>query len=197
MLRVRMRKKARADQSPEGTSLNIAFVERQKAMRTMARSWKSKMGCYEIPCAVTGDAAKAERRLRGNTYQHPYDRTVGTWKTGDAEKTAARRGGWKTITILYPGESGGTVLMKQAHKPVEGRPPVGNSSLIFDRAPCAVKAARTVLSGGKSGEKQLSKDYLSQSGAKSQGIKQFMAGAGVAIIGLTLVPLLNNLFTIT
>ena len=42
--------------------------------------------------------------------------------------------------------------MKQAHKPVEGRPPVGNSSLIFDRAPCAVKAARTVLSGGKSGE---------------------------------------------
>ncbi|MBQ6256843.1 MAG: conjugative transfer protein [Clostridia bacterium] len=87
--------------------------------------------------------------------------------------------------------------MKQAHKPVEGRPPVGNSSLIFDRAPCAVKAARTVLSGGKSGEKQLSKDYLSQSGAKSQGIKQFMAGAGVAIIGLTLVPLLNNLFTVT
>ena len=34
-------------------------------------------------------------------------------------------------------------------------------------------------------------------GAKSQGIKQFMAGAGVAIIGLTLVPLLNNLFTVT
>ena len=166
-------------------------------MRTMARSWKSKMGCYEIPCAVTGDAAEAERRLRGNTYQHPYDRTVGTWKTGDAKNAAARRGGWKTITILYPGESGGMVLMKQAHKPVEGRPPVGNSSLIFDRAPCAVKAARTVLSGGKSGEKQLSKDYLSQSGAKSQGIKQFMAGAGVAIIGLTLVPLLNNLFTIT
>ena len=66
-----MRKKARADQSPEGTSLNIAFVERQKAMRTMARSWKSKMGCYEIPCAVTGGAAKAGRRLRGNTYQHP------------------------------------------------------------------------------------------------------------------------------
>ena len=122
-------------------------------MRTMARSWKSKMGCYEIPCAVTGSTAEAERRLRGNTYQHPYDRTVGTWKTGDAENAAARRGGWETITILYPGESGGTVLMKRAHKPVEGRPPVGNSSLIFDRAPCAVKAARTVLSGGKSGEK--------------------------------------------
>ena len=122
-------------------------------MRTMARSWKSKMGCYEIPCAVTGGTAEAERRLRGNTYQHPYDRTVGTWKTGNENNAAARRGGRQTITILYPGESGGMVLMKQAHKPVEGRPPVGNSSLIFDRAPCAVKVARTVLSGGKSGEK--------------------------------------------
>ena len=98
-------------------------------MESMARSWKSKMGCYEIPCVLTGSAAKAERRLRGNTYQHPYDRTVGTWKTGDAENAAARRGGRQTITILYPGESGGMVLMKQAHKPVEGRPPVGNSLL--------------------------------------------------------------------
>ena len=67
----------------------------------MARSWKSKMGCYEIPCVLTGGAAKAERRLRGNTYQHPYDRTVGTWKTGNENNAAARRGGRQTITILY------------------------------------------------------------------------------------------------
>lgn len=31
-------------------------------------------------------------------------------------------------------------------------------------------------------------------GAKSQGIKQLMAGGGVALIGSTLVPLLANLF---
>lgn len=31
-------------------------------------------------------------------------------------------------------------------------------------------------------------------GAKSQGIKQLMAGAGVALIGTTLVPLLTGLF---
>ena len=31
-------------------------------------------------------------------------------------------------------------------------------------------------------------------GAKSQGIKQLCAGAGVAIIGITLVPLLTGLF---
>jgi uncharacterized protein YneF (UPF0154 family) len=32
-------------------------------------------------------------------------------------------------------------------------------------------------------------------GAKSQGIKQLMAGGGVIVIGTTLVPLLKGLFT--
>ena len=31
-------------------------------------------------------------------------------------------------------------------------------------------------------------------GAKSQGIKQLMAGAGIASVGSTLVPLLSKLF---
>ena len=31
-------------------------------------------------------------------------------------------------------------------------------------------------------------------GAKSQGVKQFVAGGGMALIGLTLVPLLKGLF---
>ena len=31
-------------------------------------------------------------------------------------------------------------------------------------------------------------------GAKSQGIKQLMAGGGVALIGTTLIPLLSSLF---
>ncbi|MDT4369674.1 Maff2 family protein [Blautia faecis] len=34
--------------------------------------------------------------------------------------------------------------------------------------------------------------YLTQS--KSQGMKQLMAGGGVALIGMTLVPLLSGLF---
>ena len=33
-------------------------------------------------------------------------------------------------------------------------------------------------------------------GAKSQGMKQIMAGAGVAIVGMVLVPLLSGLFTV-
>jgi len=31
-------------------------------------------------------------------------------------------------------------------------------------------------------------------GAKSQGIKQLCAGAGVALVGITLIPLLSGLF---
>ena len=40
----------------------------------------------------------------------------------------------------------------------------------------------------------ISKDYLSLSGSKSQGMKQLMAGGGVALIGITLVPQLAGLF---
>ena len=32
--------------------------------------------------------------------------------------------------------------------------------------------------------------------SKSQGMKQFMAGGGVALIGITLVPLLSGLFSV-
>jgi len=40
--------------------------------------------------------------------------------------------------------------------------------------------------------KIISKDYLSLSGAKSQGVKQLMAGGGIVLIGLKLIPLLAN-----
>ncbi|MCM1192434.1 MAG: Maff2 family protein, partial [Acetatifactor muris] len=33
--------------------------------------------------------------------------------------------------------------------------------------------------------------------AKSQGIKQLMAGGGIALIGMQLIPLLANLFATT
>ena len=32
-------------------------------------------------------------------------------------------------------------------------------------------------------------------GAKSQGIKQLMAGGGIVVIGMTLIPLLSGLFS--
>ena len=33
-------------------------------------------------------------------------------------------------------------------------------------------------------------------GSKSQGMKQLMAGAGVAVVGMVLVPLLSGLFSV-
>lgn len=33
-------------------------------------------------------------------------------------------------------------------------------------------------------------------GAKSQGIKQFVAGAGVVVVGTSLIPMLKDLFVI-
>ncbi len=33
-------------------------------------------------------------------------------------------------------------------------------------------------------------------GAKSQGMKQLMAGAGTALVGMGLIPLLSGLFTV-
>ena len=32
-------------------------------------------------------------------------------------------------------------------------------------------------------------------GAKSQGIKQLMAGGGIAVVGATLIPMLSSLFS--
>ena len=37
---------------------------------------------------------------------------------------------------------------------------------------------------------------LYRTSAKSQGMKQLMAGAGVAVVGMVLVPLLSSLFTV-
>ena len=47
---------------------------------------------------------------------------------------------------------------------------------------------------GENPEVSSPKDYLSLSGAKSQSMKQLMAGAGVAVVGMVLVPLLSGLF---
>lgn len=55
------------------------------------------------------------------------------------------------------------------------------------------------MHGAERGEKSAitSKDYLSLSASKSQGIKQLMAGGGVALIGITLIPLLSGLLSTT
>ena len=34
-------------------------------------------------------------------------------------------------------------------------------------------------------------------GSKSQGLKQFVAGGGICLVGMTLIPQLSTLFTVT
>lgn len=41
----------------------------------------------------------------------------------------------------------------------------------------------------------VSKNYLSLSGAKSQGMKQLMAGLGLILLAIILVPVLQNMMT--
>ena len=65
---------------------------------------------------------------------------------------------------------------------------------IFDGTPCEVKAACTVWSGGKSGDDFKGLPITIR--LEIAGMKQLMAGAGVAVVGMVLVPLLSSLFTV-
>ncbi len=67
----------------------------------------------------------------------------------------------------------------------------------FTAAVTLLKASVTGLGGGLGvwGFINLLEAYGSDNpGAKSQGIKQLVAGVGVALVGITLVPQLTGLF---
>lgn len=69
----------------------------------------------------------------------------------------------------------------------------------FNSAVTTVQTLVTALGAGLGiwGVVNLMEGYGNDNpGAKSQGMKQFMAGGGVALIGMTLVPLLKGLFTV-
>lgn len=67
----------------------------------------------------------------------------------------------------------------------------------FNSAVTTMSTLVTALGGGLGvwGVINLMEGYGSDNpAAKSQGMKQLMAGGGVALIGITLVPLLSGLF---
>ena len=67
----------------------------------------------------------------------------------------------------------------------------------FQNAVVTVQTLVTALGAGLGiwGAINLMEGYGNDNpGAKSQGMKQLMAGGGVAVIGTTLVPLLSGLF---
>ena len=67
----------------------------------------------------------------------------------------------------------------------------------FTTAITGLKVVVTAIGGGVGvwGVINLLEGYGNDNpGAKSQGMKQLMAGGGVSLIGITLVPLLSGLF---
>ena len=69
----------------------------------------------------------------------------------------------------------------------------------FERAITVLQTLVIALGGGLGirGVINLLQGYGNDNpGAKSQGMKQLMAGAGVAVVGMVLVPLLSGLFSV-
>ena len=67
----------------------------------------------------------------------------------------------------------------------------------FNSAGTGLQKVESALGAGRGiwGANNLLEGYGNDNpGAKSQGMKQLMAGGGVALIGTTLVPLLSGLF---
>lgn len=72
-----------------------------------------------------------------------------------------------------------------------------NKMAFFQSSVTGLKTVVTAIGAGVAvwGVINLLEGYGSDNpGAKSQGVKQLMAGGGVALIGTTLVPLLSGLF---
>ena len=84
--------------------------------------------------------------------------------------------------------------------PLAGQPHSGRKDFIMAFFSSAVGVLQTLVIAlgaglGIWGVINLMEGYGNDNpGAKSQGMKQLMAGGGVALIGTTLVPLLANLF---
>jgi hypothetical protein len=84
--------------------------------------------------------------------------------------------------------------------PLAGQPHSGRKDFIMAFFNSAVGVLQTLVIAlgaglGIWGVINLMEGYGNDNpGAKSQGMKQLMAGGGVALIGMTLVPLLTGLF---
>ena len=94
------------------------------------------------------------------------------------------------------GEAGADCGIKgQTH---DLRIPVTNHMTFFNSAIDTLKTLVIALGAGLAvwGVINLLEGYGNDNpGAKSQGMKQLMAGAGVALVGTMLIPLLSGLFT--
>jgi hypothetical protein len=90
-----------------------------------------------------------------------------------------------------------SVFLLPKHKPTNTKLKEKNTMEFFNQAVVALQTLVIALGAGLGiwGVINLLEGYGNDNpGAKSQGMKQLMAGGGVALIGMTLVPLLSGLF---
>ena len=72
-----------------------------------------------------------------------------------------------------------------------------NAKKIVKVQQLALKNGAPIIALNDSGGARIQEGYGNDNpGAKSQGMKQLMAGAGVAVVGMVLVPLLSGLFSV-
>lgn len=84
-------------------------------------------------------------------------------------------------------------------KPIFNQIPANKLYGIFEQAITVLQTLVIALGAGLGiwGVINLLEGYGNDNpGAKSQGMKQLMAGAGVAVVGMVLVPLLSGLFSV-
>ena len=87
--------------------------------------------------------------------------------------------------------------LKRDFRPFIPKIPANNYMAFFNSAVGVLQTLVIALGAGLGiwGAINLLEGYGNDNpGAKSQGMKQLMAGGGVALIGITLVPLLTGLF---
>ncbi len=87
---------------------------------------------------------------------------------------------------------------RKMNKTMQNRVPVTKVMEFFTSAIDTLKTLVIALGAGLGvwGVINLLESYGNDNpGAKSQGMKQLMAGGGVALIGFTLIPMLANLFS--
>ena len=110
--------------------------------------------------------------------------------TGDGSQNKQKNNG-----ICFPVP---LAITRNEQKNEQNKNPVPNNSMAFFNSAVGVLQTLTVALGaglGIWGVVNLMEGYGNDNpGAKSQGMKQLMAGGGVALIGTTLVPLLSGLF---
>ena len=136
------------------------------------------------------------RRVRGKTTEYcKCDLSRSGKRTQIKKEDGTGDGSRKNNGICFPVY---LAITRNEQKNEQNKNPVSKNQMEFFNSAVGVLQTLVVALGaglGIWGAINLMEGYGNDNpGAKSQGMKQLMAGGGVALIGITLVPLLSGLF---